>query len=344
MSDITTIRVDAGPANSASTERTMVEAINQTLHDEMARDERVVVYGQDIGHNGGVFRATEGLFEAFGDDRVVDMPLAEAAIAGSAVGLAAAGLVPVPEIQFLGFSYQAMHQIVGQVARLRYRSNGRFEAPITIRAPFGGGVRTPELHSESLESQFANCPGLKIVTPATAADAKGLLAASIREPDPVLFLEPLRGYRGVRDEVPDGEHLVELGKARMARSGSDLVIIAWSYMTELSCRAADQLADEGLSIGVLDLRSIVPLDVDAIATAVSAVGRAVVVQEAPETCGFASEVISTATERCFYDLEAPIARVSGYDVPYPLGMLEDNYVPDTKRIMAAVKRTLEVAP
>lgn len=333
-----------GRPDSTTTDMTMVEAINHTLHEEMARDERVLVFGQDIGINGGVFRATEGLVHAFGTDRVVDMPLAEAVIAGSTVGLAAAGLVPVAEIQFLGFSYQAMHQIAGQVARLRSRSNGRFEAPITIRAPFGGGVRTPELHSESLESQFANCPGLKIAMPATAADAKGLLAASIREPDPVLFLEPLRGYRMVRGEVPNDDYVVPLGKARTSRHGDDLVIIAWSYMVELANKVADELAAEGLSIRVLDLRTIVPLDVAAIAEAVAHCGRAVVVQEAPETCGFASEVIATANELCFYDLEAPIARVSGYDVPYPVGMLEDHYVPDTTRIMAAVRRTLEVAP
>lgn len=332
------------PDMASFTEMTMLEAINKCLHAEMARDERVVVFGQDIGHNGGVFRATEDLQLKFGEDRVVDMPLAEASIIGSAVGLAAAGLVPVPEIQFLGFAYQAMHQIVGQIARLRYRSNGRFEAPITVRAPFGGGVRTPELHSESLESQLANCPGLKIVTPATAADAMGLLASSIRDPNPVMFLEPLRGYRMVRGPVPEGDHTVPLGQARQSRDGDDLVIIAWSYMVELANRAADQLAEEGLSVGVLDLRTIVPFDVAAVSEAVARCGRAVVVQEAPETCGFASEIITTAQENCFYDLEAPIARVSGYDVPYPLGMLEDNYVPDTERIVAAVRRTLQVAP
>jgi pyruvate dehydrogenase E1 component beta subunit len=334
----------AGTTAHSVTEMTMLEAINHTLHEEMARDERVMMFGQDVGVNGGVFRATEGLITAFGEDRVVDMPLAEAVIVGSTVGLAAAGMVPIAEIQFLGFSYQAMHQLVGQVARLRSRSGSRFEAPITIRAPFGGGVRTPELHSESLESQYANCPGLKIVAPATAADAKGLLAAAIREPDPVLFLEPLRGYRMVKGDVPTGEHVVELGQSRMARDGDDIVIIAWSYMTELATKAADQLAKEGLSVGVLDLRSIVPLDVDGLASAIASAGRAVVVQEAPETCGFASEVIATANDRCFYDLEAPIARVSGFDVPYPVGLLEDFYVPDTERIMAAVRRTLAVAP
>ncbi len=332
-----------GPITT-TTEMTIVEAINHTLHEEMARDDRVMMFGEDVATNGGVFRATEGLLDAFGGDRVVDMPLAEGVIIGSTVGLAAAGMVPVAEIQFLGFSYQAMHQLVGQVARLRSRSQGRFEAPITVRAPFGGGVRTPELHSESLESQFANCPGLKIVAPATAADAKGLLAAAIREPDPVLYLEPLRGYRMIRGPVPDGDHVVELGRSRRSRDGDDLVIVAWSYMVELANRAADQLAEEGLSVGVLDLRSIVPLDVDGLTEAVSSAGRAVVVQEAPETCGFASEVIATVNDHCFYDLEAPIERVSGFDVPYPVGLLEDFYVPDTERIVAAVRRTLALAP
>jgi pyruvate dehydrogenase E1 component beta subunit len=325
-------------------ELTMVDAIRTTLHEEMERDERVMVLGQDVGRNGGVFRATDGLLDRYGADRVVDMPLAEGVIVGSSIGLAASGMVPVAEIQFLGFAYQAMHQIVGQVARFRYRSDGRFGLPLTIRAPFGGGVRTPELHSESLEAQLANCPGLKIAVPASAADAKGLLATAVRDPDPVLFLEPLRGYRMIRGEVPEGEHLVPLGQARTVRQGSDLVVITWSYMVEVSRRAAEALADDGIDVEVLDLRTIVPFDVDAIAEAVSRCGRAVVVQEAPETAGFASEVIATAMEECFYDLEAPIGRVSGYDVPYPVGMLEDNYVPDVERVVAAVQRTMDARP
>ncbi|MDP6281559.1 MAG: alpha-ketoacid dehydrogenase subunit beta [Acidimicrobiales bacterium] len=320
---------------------TMLQAINETLHAEMARDDRVVVLGEDVARNGGVFRATEGLYEKFGEHRVVDTPISEAVIAGATVGLAIAGLVPVAEIQFLGFSYQAMHQLAGQVARLRYRTQGRYEPSITIRAPFGGGVRTPELHSDSLEGQFANVAGLKVVMPATASDAKGLLASSIRDPDPVLFLEPLRGYRGIRGEVPDGDHLVPLGVARTARDGDDIVIITWSYQVELACRAADSLRSEGLSVRVLDLRSIVPLDIEAVAEAVSHCGRAVVVQESCETGGFASEVVATINDECFWSLEAPVARVSGYDVPYPVGMLEDLYVPDESRIIAAVRRTLE---
>ncbi len=328
---------------TGTSELTMLQAINEALHGEMDRDERVVVLGEDIGHVGGVFRATESLFEKFGGARVVDTPLSEGAIVGSAVGLAMAGLVPVAEIQFLGFSYQAMHQIAGQMARLRYRSQGRFEPAITVRAPFGGGVRTPELHSDSIEGQLANVSGLKVVTPATAADAKGLLAASIRDPDPVMFLEPLRGYRGIRGKVPDGNHVVPLGSARAARDGDDLVIVAWSYQVELACRVADALAAEGLSIAVLDLRSLVPLDIEAIASAVDRCGRAVVVEEASQTGGFAGEVLATMVEECFWSLEAPVVRVSGFDVPYPVGMLEDTFVPDEARIAAAVRRTLETA-
>ena len=322
-------------------ELSMLEAINETLHSEMARDERIVVLGEDVGRNGGVFRATEGLIEKFGENRVVDTPISEAAIAGSAVGLAMAGLVPVAEIQFLGFSYQAMHQIAGQIARLRYRTQSRFEPQITIRAPFGGGVRTPELHSDSLEAQFANIPGLKIVLPATASDAKGLLTSAIRDPDPVLFLEPLRGYRGIRDLVPDEEHAIPLGEANLVKKGDDIVIISWSYQVELSKRVAESLEEDGISVAVLDLRSIVPLDVEALTQIVAHCGRAVVVQEAPETGGFASEIIATINDECFWSLEAPVARVSGFDVPYPVGMLENLYVPDEVRIRAAVLKTME---
>jgi len=318
----------------------MVEAINSTLHTEMRRDERIVVFGEDVGANGGVFRATEGLHAEFGSERVVDTPLSEAVIAGSAVGLAAAGLIPVAEIQFLGFAYQAFHQIAGQIARQRYRTRGRFETGITIRAPFGGGVRTPELHSDSLEGQLANIPGLKIVLPANPADAKGLLTSAIRDPDPVMFLEPLRGYRMIRGEVPDADHTVPFGQAATVADGNDVVIIAWSYMVELSKRVAKDLEAEGISVRVLDLRTLVPLDVEAIAEAVEACGRVVVVQEAPETNGFASEIIATINDEVFYSLEAPVARVSGYDTPYPVGMLEDDYIPDADRIAAAVRRTV----
>src|SRR5918992_500442 len=279
---------------------TLVEAINHTLHQEMERDGRVLVFGQDVARNGGVFRATDGLLDRFGGKRVVDTPLSEAVIIGTAVGLAAEGMVPVPEIQFLGFSWQAFHQLAGQLARLRYRSDGRFDCPVTVRAPFGGGVRTPELHSEALEAQLVQCPGLKVVLPASASDAKGLLASAIRDPDPVMFLEPLKGYRLVKDDVPEGEHLVPLGKANVVRTGDDVTLIAVS--------------------------------------AVEHTGRAVVVNEAPQSAGFAAEVVATICEEAFYSLEAPVARVGGYDVPYPVGMLEEHYVPDAARVVAAALR------
>src|SRR2546427_9095514 len=238
---------------------TLVEAINHTLHDEMERDDRVLVFGQDVARNGGVFRATDGLLDRYGPKRVVDTPLSEGVIIGTAVGLAAEGFVPVPEIQFLGFSWQAFHQIAGQLARLRYRSDGRFDCPVTVRAPFGGGVRTPELHSEALEAQFVQCPGLKVVLPASAADAKGLLASAIRDPDPVMFLEPLKGYRLIQDDVPEGEHLVPLGKANVVRTGDDVVLIAWSAQGEGTRKAAAGLAGEhGPSAGGLELRALVP--------------------------------------------------------------------------------------
>ena len=318
---------------------TLVEAINQSLHQEMERDGRVVTFGQDVGVNGGVFRATDGLQARFGADRVVDTPLAEGVIVGTAVGLAAGGMVPVAEIQFAGFAWQAFHQIGGQLARLRYRSDGRFDCPVTVRAPFGGGVRTPELHSEAIEAQLVQCPGLKVVLPASAADAKGLLASAIRDPDPVMFLEPLRGYRLIKDDVPEGEHLVPLGVARTVRPGDDVTVIAWSAQVEVARKAADALAAEhGISAEVLDLRSLVPLDIEAVVTSVERTGRAVVVSEAPYSAGFAAEVAATIYEEVFYSLEAPVARVCGWDVPYPVGMLEDAYVPDADRVVAAVRR------
>lgn len=320
----------------------MVAAINHTLRDEMDRDERVIVFGEDVALSGGVFRATDGLLERFGHERVVDMPLAEAAILGAAAGLAAGGMVPVPEIQFLGFSYQAMHQLAGQIARFRFRTQGRFSMPITIRAPYGGGVRTPELHSDALEGQLANIAGLKVVTPATAADAKGLLTEAIRDPDPVVFLEPLRGYRGVKGPVPEGEYRIPFGKARIAAPGNDLTIVTWSYQVEIALRVARRLERQGLSVGVLDLRTLVPLDVASIVDAVERTGRVIVVEEAVPTAGFAAEVIATINEHAFYSLEAPPVRVSGFSAPYPVGMLEDTYVPDERRLEAAVLRSLEL--
>jgi len=322
----------------------MVEAIRSALAEEMERDERIVLLGQDIGVNGGVFRATEGLHERFGGDRVVDMPLAEAVIVGSAVGLACSGLVPVPELQFLGFGSQAFHQIEGQVARMRFRSQGRYPMPMVIRAPFGGNVRTPELHSDAHEAKYAGAAGLKIVMPATARDAKGMLVEAIRDPDPVLFCEPLRGYRLVRDEVPDEEYTVPLGVARTAREGDDVVVIAWSAAVVVAERAAALAAEEGISAGVLDLRSLVPLDVDALCDAVARCGRAVVVHEATLTAGFGAEVAATIQEEAFWSLEAPIARVAAPDTPYPIASVEELYVPSVERVLDGIRRVVEAAP
>ncbi|MEA2307302.1 MAG: pyruvate dehydrogenase component beta subunit [Solirubrobacteraceae bacterium] len=320
---------------------TMVEAIRSALAAELERDERVLLLGQDIGVNGGVFRATEGLQERFGAERVVDMPLAEAVIVGSAVGLACSGLVPVPELQFLGFGSQAFHQIEGQVARMRFRSHGRYGMPMVIRAPFGGNVRTPELHSDAHEAKYAGSPGLKVAMPATARDAKGMLTEALRDPDPVLFCEPLRGYRLIKDEVPEEDFTVPLGRARTVREGDDLVIVAYSAAVVIAEKAAERAAAEGYSVGVLDLRSLVPLDADALREAVARSGRALVLHEAPLTAGFGAELVATIQEEAFWSLEAPIGRVAAYDTPYPPGSVEDLYVPSVERVLAAIRTVLE---
>jgi pyruvate dehydrogenase E1 component beta subunit len=321
----------------------MVEAIRDTLAAEMERDERVMVLGQDVGRLGGVFRATDGLEQRFGSERVVDMPLAEGAIAGSAVGLAVSGLVPVAEMQFLGFAAQAFHQIEGQVARMRSRSGGGLEMPIVIRAPFGGNVRTPELHSDAHEAHYVQAPGIKVVTPATAADAKGLLATAIRDRDPVLYLEPLAGYRLQRDEVPDGEHLLPFGQLRVVREGTDVTLVAWSAAVAVATAAAERAATEGISCAVIDLRTLVPLDEDGLAEAVARTGRAVVVHEAPFSGGFGAEVLATVQEQAFWSLKAPMARVTAPDSPYPIGPIEQYYVPDPDRVLKTIRRVMEAA-
>ena len=323
---------------------TMVEAIRQALEQEMERDERVMILGEDVGKLGGVFRATDGLQTRFGEARVFDTPLAEAVIAGASVGLAMSGMVPVPEMQFLGFSHQAFHQIADQIARYRFRSQGRYPMQITIRAPFGGGVRTPEMHSDALEAQFVQCPGLKIVMPASAYDAKGLLLEAIRDPNPVLFCEPLRGYRLVKDEVPEGDYTVPFGAARVVREGTDVTLVAWSAAVQVCERAAERAAEENISCRILDLRTLVPLDVEALARCAEVTGRVVVVHEAPYTGGFGAEVIATIQEEAFYSLEAPVARVTAPDTPYPIAGVEEFYIPNEERILAAVRRTVGMAP
>jgi pyruvate dehydrogenase E1 component beta subunit len=320
-------------------ELNIVEAIRDALAFEMERDERVLLLGLDVGRLGGVFRATQGLLERFGPDRVVDTPLAEAGIVGSALGLAISGLVPVAEVQFLGFTHQAFHQIGPQLGRYRYRSRGRYHAQVTIRAPFGGGVRTPEFHPDAVEAQFVQTPGLKVVCPATPADARGLLLEAIRDPDPVLFLEPQRLYRKGRATVPSDGTTVPFGSARVAREGSDVTLIAWSAAVELCERAAEELALEGCSAGVLDLRTLVPLDVETLVAEVERTGRAVVVHEAPLSAGFGAEIVATLQEEAFYSLDAPIARVAAWDTPYPPASLEGWYLPTVRRVVEAARRT-----
>jgi len=319
-------------------EMTMVQAVNAALAHELERDPRVMVLGEDVGKNGGVFRATDGLQARFGEQRVVDTPLAELGIVGTAVGLAASGLAPVAEIQFLGFAYQAMAEIAGQAARMRMRSQGTIPCRMVIRSPYGGGVRAPELHSDAIETMFVNSPGLKVVAPSTAADARGLLIAAIRDPDPVVFLEPLRGYRGIRDEVPDDDTTVPIGPARLVRAGADVTVFAWSAMVPVVQAAAERAAAEGIDCEVIDLRSLVPLDEEAVQASVEKTGRALVVHEAPLTAGFGAELAATIMERCFLSLEAPVVRVTAPDSPYPMGLYEDRYIPNVDRALAGIRR------
>jgi pyruvate dehydrogenase E1 component beta subunit len=318
----------------------IVDAIRDALTFEMARDPRVVIMGEDVAGSGGVFRATDGLQQRFGADRAFDMPLGESAIVGTSIGLALSGLVPVAEMQFMGFTHNAFNQITEQLARIRYRSYGSLSAQVTVRAPYGGGVRAPEMHSDGFEAHFVHCPGLKVVAPATPADARGLLLSSIRDPDPVMFLEPLRGYRLFRGEVPEGDVTVPIGRARVAREGGDCTLIAWSAAVEVAEKAAAITADEGIDVEVVDLRTLVPLDVQTIATSVAKTGRVVVVQEAATTGGFAAEVIATIqeTESMFFSLKAPVARVCGPDTPYPVQMLEQAYLVNPARIVRAVRQ------
>lgn len=321
-------------------ELTMVEAIRSALREEMERDERVIVMGEDVGQLGGVFRATDGLAQFFGPRRVFDTPLAESVIAGSAVGLAISGLIPVIEIQFLGFSQNAFHQICQQIARARFRTRGSQPAQITIRAPFGGNVKTPELHSDSMEAQYAQGTGLKVVMPSTAYDAKGLLIEAIRDPDPVLFLEPLRGYRLVSDEVPDESYTVPFGKLRTIREGNDITIVTWSASVPVVEEATERLVAQGIDPHVIDLRTLVPLDEQGLIDAVEKTGRCVVVHESPAAAGFGAEVIALLQENAFYSLEAPLRRVTAPDSPYPTPAVEGHYVPTAELVVRAVKEVL----
>jgi pyruvate dehydrogenase E1 component beta subunit len=320
---------------------TLVQAVRDGLYGEMQRDDDVLVMGEDVGENGGVFRATQGLIEEFGGDRVIDTPLAESGIVGTAVGMAAYGLRPVPEIQFMGFIYPAFDQIISHAARLRTRSRGRFTCPMVVRAPYGGGIRAPEHHSESKEAFFVHEPGLKVVIPSTPYDTKGLLASAIRDPDPVIFLEPKLIYRAFREEVPDETYTVPLGEAAVRREGADVSVFTWGAMTRPTMEAADELADEGIDCEVVDLRTLSPLDEEAIVESFKKTGRAVVVHEAPKTGGLAGEIIATIQEDALLYQEAPVGRVTGFDTPYPLYALEDYYLPEAARIADGIRETVE---
>jgi pyruvate/2-oxoglutarate/acetoin dehydrogenase E1 component len=320
-------------------ERLLVEAVNDALHVEMERDATVMVMGEDVGRLGGVFRATAGLQERFGHDRCVDTPLAEAGILGTAVGLCMAGWRPVCEMQYDAFSYPALDQLINHVGRYRWRTRGTMEFPLTIRMPYGGGVRAPELHDDSPETYYVHTPGVKVAIPSTPADAKGLLAAAIRDPDPVVVLEPKLVYRTARGEVPEGEHVVQLGKARVAREGTDVTLVAYGAMVPLAERAAEALAGEA-SCEILDLRTLKPLDEETLVASVAKTGRAVIVQEAPRVCGFAAEVAAVLAEKAMFDLHGPVLRVTGYDVPYPYWQIEDAYMPSVERVADAVRRVL----
>lgn len=324
-------------------EITMVEAVTQALAWEIEHDESVVVLGEDVGVNGGVFRATVGLQEKFGSERVIDTPLAENMIAGLSVGMAAQGLKPVAEIQFMGFIYPTIDQIVCHAARLRHRTRGRLSCPMVLRAPFGGGIHAPEHHSESTEAMFAHVPGLRVVIPSSPSRAYGLMLAAIRDPDPVIFLEPKRIYRLHKEEVPDDGEELPLDVCYVLRDGTDVTLVSWGASMKETLEAADSLEAEGISAEVIDLATIKPIDMETILESVEKTGRCVIVHEAAKTGGVGGEIAANLAEKGLYHLHAPIERVAGYDTPMPLFKMEKKYIPSVGRIVSAVKRTLEVS-
>lgn len=319
---------------------TIAEALTLALRQEMERDPRVLVMGEDVGMDGGVFRITDGLMEKFGADRVVDTPLAESGIVGTAIGLAMAGLRPVAEIQFDGFVYPAFDQLINHAARMRNRSRGKLSCPLVVRFPYSGGVKALEHHSESMEVLYIHTPGLKVVCPSTPYDAKGLLAAAIRSPDPVIFMEPKRLYRSLKEDVPEEEYVIPLGQARVMIDGTDATVIGWGAMVPVMLKAQATLAKEGISIEVIDLRTLSPLDTETILASVEKTGRCVVIHEAPRTCGLGAEISALVTERLFGTLKAPIERVTGFDIIPPLLKAEDYNIPSEKRLIAGIRKIL----
>jgi pyruvate dehydrogenase E1 component beta subunit len=319
----------------------LIEAVTMALAHEMRNDESVVILGEDVGVNGGVFRATAGLQQQFGPDRVMDTPLAESMIAGLSIGMAAHGMRPVAEIQFMGFIYPAVDQMINHAGRMRHRTRGRLSCPMVLRAPFGGGIHAPEHHSESTEALFAHMPGIRVVIPSSPARAYGLLLASIRDPDPVVFLEPKRIYRLAKQEVADDGQTLPLDVCYILREGEDVTLVTWGAMTFETMKAADQLERDGISAEVIDVATISPLDIDTILESVAKTGRLVIVHEAARNCGVGAEIAAGVAEKGLYDLEAPIQRVTGYDIVMPLFRMEYEYLPSVARIADAAKLTLE---
>ncbi|PLR75849.1 alpha-ketoacid dehydrogenase subunit beta [Bacillus sp. V3-13] len=319
---------------------TMIQAITDALRTELRNDPNVLVFGEDVGVNGGVFRATEGLQKEFGEERVFDTPLAESGIGGLAIGLGLQGFRPVMEIQFFGFVYEVMDSISGQMARMRYRSGGRYNSPITVRSPFGGGVHTPELHADSLEGLMVQQPGLKVVIPSTPYDAKGLLISAIRDNDPVIFLEHMKLYRSFRQEVPEEEYTIPLGKADVKREGTDLTIVTYGAMVHESLKAAEELEKEGHSVEVIDLRTVAPIDIEAIVASVEKTGRAIVVQEAQRQAGVGANIVAEINDRAILSLEAPVLRVTAPDTVFAFSQAEAVWLPNYKDIIDTAKKVL----
>ncbi len=318
---------------------TTVQAVTMALRQELARDKSVVVLGEDVGVNGGVFRATDGLQKEFGPSRVIDTPLAELGIVGASIGMAVNGLRPVAEIEFSGFMYAPFDQLLSHAARIRTRSRGRYSCPIVVRTPYGGGVRALELHCESGEAIFAHTPGLKMVIPSNPYDAKGLLTAAIRDPDPVIFYEPMRVYRAIKQDIPEEEYVVPIGKANVVQEGKDLTLIAWGSMLKI-CQDTIEKLNSKYSVELIDMRTIYPYDAEAVISSVKKTGRCVIVHEAIRTCGFAAEIIAAINEKALLSLEAPVVRVTSPDVPYPLYKLENYYLPDVSRVLKGIEKVM----
>lgn len=323
------------------TVRTIAQALNDALDLALGKDETVVIMGEDVGRTGGVFRITDGLYQRYGSDRVIDTPVAESGIVGVGLGMAVGGLRPVLELQFMGFSYPAYDQIVNHVARIRNRSRHRFIAPMVIRIPFGGGIGAAEHHSDSMEAIYAHVPGLKVVVPSTPFDAKGLLLAAIEDPDPVIFLEPIRLYRAVKEDIPDIYFIDEIGPVRVEREGKDITLISWGAMMKETRAAATALEEQGVSVEVLDLRTLSPLDSSGIVSSAEKTGRVVVIHEAPRTGGLGGEIAAIIQGDALYSLLGPVRRVTGWDTVFPLKRSEAHYLPSVERILQAAEQTLE---